>query len=135
MSDLLSIRKVKMYVYTCKACGWSAYRPERIEGAVCSQCGSEDAPEIVPADFELSLSKWTEESIAKAKVFGERLVEGEDPEKLDRELYPAEDLAGLSPEISRVLRGISHSMFGEYKYIGDKVAIEDGLDGGTKVKY
>jgi ribosomal protein L37E len=86
MSDLLSVRKVKLYRYTCKDCGWTSYRDMKLEGAICSQCGFEGAPRIEEEDFEFSVSKWTEDSIRKAKEYTERLEAGQDPSDIDKEM-------------------------------------------------
>jgi ribosomal protein L37E len=115
MSDLLSVRKVKLYRYTCKDCGWVSYRDMKLEGAICSQCGFEGAPRIEEEYFGFSVSKWTEDSILKAKEYTERLEAGQDPLDIDRDLggdvvffdAPIFSLMGFSWTLGEMDRGLS----------------------------
>lgn len=78
-------RKVRMYKYTCDDCGWVAYRGEIIKAGLCSKCGSTNLPVVTTEDKEFELRD--REEIIKTAEYVKRLKEGEDPEKLDKEIW------------------------------------------------
>lgn len=106
-------RKARIYKYRCDACGWEALRGEIIQAKVCSKCGSTEPPFITTEDTMYEVEK---DTILKAKIYAERLIDGEDPEKLDKELW------GDSPEekakIVSIFRPVVGSFYGRVHSVG-----------------
>ena len=82
-------RRVRIYKYTCDDCGWEAYRGEIIKAGLCSKCGSTVPPSVSTEEREFEFSAGVE----KAAEYTKRLLAGEDPADLEKELM------GSDPEV------------------------------------
>ena len=91
------IRKMRIYKYECDNCGWVAYRGEIIHAGLCSRCGSTAAPVVSTEDREYPILPEEQARIEQAAEYVRRLQGGEDPEKLDAEIFPDEKLNLLNP--------------------------------------
>ena len=91
------IRKMRIYKYECDNCGWVAYRGEIIPAGLCSRCGSTAAPVVSTEDREYPILPEEQARIEQAAEYVRRLQGGEDPEKLDAEIFPDEKLNLLNP--------------------------------------